>query len=343
MPPDHRRPVPSSPSGTRLLARAAVAGSLVLAVLAGTAAGQSGQAAALAASLARTQATVATRPAVTVRVDPERCTAAAPASGTRVVCTVGEVAAHLIDRGVVVLSGRRHEGALDLRGRRGVRVRGEAGAVLDAAGARFALSLRDVADVVVEDVVLQGGTAQTVWVERTRGVALRRVTVQGSAGSGVQVRDSAGFALTASRVQDAASAGVMELTGVTGSQYADLLVTRNGRGAAVYDGDGLQLAGTRVSARDVVVTGNGSSARYEHGIYVSSAARAVSLRRVTVSGNAGVAVKLGGSGTLEAARLSDERIALYCAPTAAAGWRVRATTVTAPRAVATEPGCRLAR
>jgi hypothetical protein len=328
----------------RLLSRAAVAGGLVLAVLAGTAAAaQVRPAVALAASPVRTPSPVVSSPAGTVRVDPERCLAPSSRPGTRVVCTVAEVGAHLIDRGVVVLSGVRHRGPLDLRGRSGVQVLGEPGAVLDAGGARFALSLRDVADVVVQDVVLHGGTAQTVWVERTRRVALRRVTVQGSAGSGVQVRDSAGFSLTASRVQDAASAGVMELTGVTDSLYAGLVVTRNGRGPAVYNGDGLQLAGTRVSASDVVVTANGSSPRYEHGVYVAATAREVSLKGLTASGNAGVAVKLGGSGTLERARLVDDRIALYCAPTAGSGWRVLATTTTAPQAVATERGCRLTR
>lgn len=338
---------PPFPAAGRLLHRTAVAGALALAVVAGSvAAAQAGPAPALAASPVRA-ATSHDGPAGTVRVDPERCGApSAPASsvsGERVVCTVGEVAAHLIDRGTVVLSGAVHRGALDLRGRSGVRVRGEAGAVLDAAGARYALSLRDVADVAVEDLVLQGGTAQTVWVERTRDVALRRVTVRDSAGSGVQVRDSAGFALTSSRVQDAASAGVMELTGVTGSTYADLVVTGNGRGPAAYNGDGLQLAGTQVRVRDVVVTGNGSSPRFEHGVYVAASARDVVLERLTASGNAGVAVKLGGSGRLADARLSDDRIALYCAPTAAAGWSVRATRTSAPQAVATEPGCRLTR
>lgn len=331
----HHSPEPSPRPGSRLLTRAGVAGSLALAVLAGTAAAVPHTRPAAAAQASPT--------AVTVRVDPERCAAPTPVPAERVVCTVGEVAPHLIDRATVVLSGTTHQGALDLRGRAGVRVRGETGAVLDAAGARFALSLRDVRDVVVRDLVLQGGTAQTVWVERTRGVALQDVTVQGSAGSGVQVRDSAGFALTGSRVQDAASAGVMELTGVTDSRYERLVVAGNGRGAAVYDGDGLQLAGTRVSARDLVVRDNGSSAMYEHGVYVSSAARAVSLRGLTVTGNAGVAVKLGGSGSLEDAVLSDDRIALYCAATTSAGWRVRSTTTRAPRAVATEPGCRLRR
>jgi hypothetical protein len=255
---------------------------------------------------------------------------------------VDQVAAHLIDRTAVVLSGARHRGPLDLRGRTGVTVRGEPGAVLDAAGARFALSLRDVADVTVGDLVLTGGTAQTVWVERTRGLALERVVVQGSAGAGVQLRDSAGFSLTASRVQDAASAGVMELTGVTDSRYTDLVVTRNGRGAAAYNGDGLQLSGTRVAVRDVVTTGNGSSPLYEHGLYVSAAARAVTLDGVRSSGNAGVAVKLGGSGTLQGSVLVDDRIALYCGTTADAGWTVRTTSLSAPRRSQAEKGCTLA-
>jgi hypothetical protein len=307
---------------------------MALAVLAGAAA-----AAPQASSSA--QAAEAPVPARTVRVDPQACATASADPAVTVVCTVDQVSAHLIDRTAVVLSGVRHSGPLDLRGRTGVTVRGEAGAVLDAAGGRFALSLRDIADVTVSDLVLSGGTAQTVWVERTSGVALERVVVQGSAGSGVQVRDSSTFSLRSSRVQDAASAGVMELTGVTDSRYADLVVTRNGRGAAAYNGDGLQLSGTRVSVRDVVTTENGSSALYEHGLYVSSAARAVTLAGVRSSGNAGVALKLGGSGTLEGSVLVDDRIALYCGTTDGAGWTVTTTSLTAPRRSATEKGCRL--
>ena len=329
------RPVPPAEprAGLGLLGSGAAATGMALAVLAGVAA---------ASGHASPQAQATEGAGVrTVRVDPQGCTTPPADPAVTVVCTVAQVAPHLVDRTAVVLSGSRHRGPLDLRGRSGVTVRGEAGAVLDAAGARFALSLRDLADVTVSDVVLSGGTAQTVWVERTRGVALERVVVQGSAGSGVQVRDSAGFSLTASRVQDAASAGVMELTGVTDSRYADLVVTRNGRGAAAYDGDGLQLSGTRVSVRDVVTSGNGSSALYEHGLYVSSTARGVRLAGVRSSGNAGVAVKLGGRGTLEGSVLADDRIALYCGTTSEAGWAVRATSLTAPRPSVAEPGCTL--
>ena len=336
------------PSGRpRLLVRGAVATGMSLAVLAGVAAAGPGQLGAPSAAAAVQASTADGAAPGTVRVDPQRCSMPAPDPVARaqvqVVCTVDQVAAHLIDRGAVVLSGVRHRGSLDLRGRTGITLRGEPGAVLDADGGRFALSLRDVNDVRVEAVTLQGGTAQSVWVERTRGVRLRHVTVQGSGGSGIQVRDSAGFALTDSRVQDAASAGVMELTGVTGSSYTGLVVTRNGRGPAVHNGDGLQLSGTGVTVRGVVTTGNGSSARYEHGIYVSTAARSVVLRDVRSSGNAGVAVKLGGSGTLDSSALQDDRLALYCGRTADRGWTVRRTSTRAATAVAVEPGCRLTR
>lgn len=328
------RPASSAPprTGRGLLGRSAAATGMALAVLAGAAA-------AAAPTSMQAQAASVIDVARTVRVDPAACAVPSADPAVTVVCTVDQVAAHLIDRTAVVLSGVRHRGPLDLRGRTGVAVSGEPGAVLDAAGARFALSVRDAADVTVRDLVLSGGTAQTVWVERTRGVALERVVVQGSAGSGVQVRDSAGFSLTASRVQDAASAGVMELTGVTDSSYGDLVVTRNGRGAAAYNGDGLQLSGTRVGVRDVVATDNGSSALYEHGVYVSSAARDVRLTGVRSSGNAGVAVKLGGSGTLEGSVLVDDRIALYCGTTDGAGWIVRTTSLTAPKRTVAEKGC----
>ncbi len=263
---------------------------MALAVLAGAAA-------AVSPPSIEAQAAEGTDVARTVRVDPQGWATTSADPAVTVVCTVDQVAAHLIDRTAVVLSGVRHRGPLELRGRTGVTVRGEAGAVLDATGARFALSLRDVADVAVRDLVLSGGTAQTVWVERTRGVTLERVVVQGSAGSGVQVRDSAGFSLTAYRVQDAASAGVMELTGVTDSRYTASSSWATGTAPRRTTATACSCAGRGVSVRDVVTTDNGSSALYEHGMYVWTAARAVTLAGVRSSGNAGVALKLGGSGT----------------------------------------------
>ena len=161
-----RPATPDQPFACRgLLGRGLAATGMALAVLAGATA---------AASAPSLEAQAAEAPDVvrTVRVDPAGCAAPSPDPAVTVVCTVDQVAAHLIDRSAVVLSGVRHRGPLDLRGRTGVTVRGEAGAVLDAAGARFALSLRDVAEVTVGDVVLVGGVAQTVWVERTRDVAL---------------------------------------------------------------------------------------------------------------------------------------------------------------------------
>jgi hypothetical protein len=323
--------------GGRLLGRCAVALVGALAVFAGaTAAAPSGPLTAPADAAVKASAA-----ARTVQVDPLQCSAKQTDPSVVVVCRPDQVARVLIDRGTVVLSGARHRGTLDLRNRNGVTVRGEAGAVLDAAGARYALSVRDASDVVVEQLTLQGGSAQTVWLERTRRVTLRSVTVAGSRGAGVQLRDSAGFVLSESRVQDAASAGVMELKGVTDSTYQRLVVTRNGRGPALYNGDGLQLSGTRVQVRDVVAHDNGSSALYEHGIYVSAAARSVLLTGVTSYGNSGVAVKIGGSGTLESSTLTDDRIALYCGTTAGPGWTVRTTTLSAPRPWQAEKGCRL--
>lgn len=280
---------------------------------------------------------------VTVVVDPVGCRRPVPAPATRTVCTPAQAAGAVRDGGTVVLRPGTHRGPLDLRGRSRVTVRGERGAVLDGTGLRFALALRDVTAVRVSDLVLRGGTAQTVWVERTSGVVLDHVVVQGGRGAGVQLRDSAGFRLQRSRVAGAGSAGVMELTGVRRSTYEQLVVTGNGRAAARYDGDGLQLSGAGVVVRDVVTAGNGSDRRYEHGVYVSSRARDVRLSGVTSRGNSGVAVKLGGSGVLERSTLEDEGTALYCAATAAPGWTVRGTRLAAPTHTRREPGCALRR
>lgn len=234
-----------------------------------------------------------------------------------------------------------HRGPLDLRNVTGVTVSGQRGAVLDARGSRYALSLRDARDLRVEGLVLRGGTAQTLWVERSRRVVLAGLRIEGSRGSGVQVRETDGFTLSASTVTGSASAGVMELGGVRRSRYERLLVSGNGRGTAPFDGDGLQLSGSSVIVRDVVVTGNGSSSTYEHGVYVSSRARGVHIVGLQSRGNSGAALKLGGSGRLERSTLVDERLGLYCGSTAGTGWSVRSTKVSAPSRTVREASCLL--
>jgi hypothetical protein len=229
---------------------------------------------------------------------------------------------------------------LDLRDVAQVTVRGEPGAVVEAGAGSFALSLRNVQDVAVSGLTLRGGKNQSVWVERTARVTLDRLVVEGSAGAGVQVRDSQDLRLARSRITGAASAGVMELTGVVRSVYEGLAVSGNGRGAAEYNGDGMQLSGADVVVQDVIVTGNGSSARFEHGIYVSPRARGVRLTAVTSRDNAGVAVKLGGSGRLERSVLHDDGTALYCGRTAGPGWQVRSTTSVGATPTHREAGCR---
>ncbi len=275
--------------------------------------------------------------AATVVVDPAACRA--PAAGA--VCRAADAVRLVRDGGTVVLRRGTHTGGLDLRDRSGVVVRGEPGAVLDAGSGRFALAVRGARTVEVRDLVLRGGSAQTVWVDGGSGVVLRRVQVTGSRGAGVQVRRSTGFALLDSSVRGAASAGVMELEGVRSSRYERLVVDRNGRGPAAFDGDGLQLAGDGVLVHDVVVTGSGSSPRFEHGVYVSARARGVQLQKLRVSGSSGRAVKLQGSGVLRDSVLADDGAALYCGPTAGAGWSAAATRLTGSPRVQREAGCRL--
>lgn len=288
---------------------------------------------------AAAQVIAGTATPTTVVVDPAHCADPARDASTRLVCTLSDVPKQLRSGGTVIVRAGAHRGSLDLRGLSRVTVRGEAGAVIDAAGARYALSLRDAQDVAVIGLALRGGSVQTVWVDDSVRITLDRLAVLGSQGAGVQIRDTREVRLTRSRVTGAASAGVMELTGVVDSHYEQLTVSGNGLGAAAYNGDGIQLSGTRVAVRDVVVTGNGSSARFEHGIYVSSRARDVALTGVTARDNSGVAVKLGGSGRLEASTLQDDGTALYCGSTAGAGWTVRSTTAQGPTPTHHESGC----
>ena len=59
------------------------------------------------------------------------------------------------------------------------------------------------------------------------------------------------------------------------------------------------------------------------------------------TGNSGVAVKLGGNGTLQRSLLDDDRLALYCGTTSGPGWQVRTTALSAPRGVQASPACAL--
>jgi hypothetical protein len=287
-----------------------------------------------AASTARTRTS-----STTIVVDPSACAVPAPHPNLRVVCRPAQVGFVLRDGGTVVLRTGVHHGSLDVRGRHRITIRGDRGAVLDAAGARYALSLRGSRSVTVRSLALRGGTAQTVWVERSVGVRLDRLSVTESAGAGVQAREVSDLTVVDSRIERAAGAGLMELTGVRRSRYLRLRVQGNGRGRATYNGDGLQLAGSDVTVRDVVTTGNGSDARYEHGIYVSAAARDVRLDRVRSAGNSGVAVKLGGNGILQRSVLDDDRLALYCGTTSGSGWLVRSTELIAPQGLQASNSC----
>lgn len=272
----------------------------------------------------------------TVLVDPATCTAP-PVPERTVVCTPSQAGPLLSDGATLVLAAGSHAGPLDLRGVADVVVRGEPGAVLDGGAGRYALSLRDVVRVRVEDLELRGGTAQTVWLEGGEDVQLLRVAVAAGNGSGVQVRDASGFRLSDSTVRGAGAAGVMELDGVERSTYERLVVADNGHGAAAYDGDGLQLAGTGVVVDDVQVSGNGSDPLHEHGVYVSERATDVVLRDVVSQDNAGTAVKLGGTGVVEDSTLLDDRVALYCAE--GSEWTVAGTVLGTP--TGQEEGCSL--
>lgn len=183
----------------------------------------------------------------------------------------------------------------------------EPGVTVDASGAAQALKLMDVSDVQISGLRVTGGTSQGIWVQGGARVRLTGLTIDANAGTGISVKGAARLTLQSSDITNNASAGVLELAGTTDADYINNTVRGNGGGAAVYNGDGLQLGGSGADVSGNTIAANGSS-DYEHGIYTGAGSAGWTIEGNTLTGNAGANVKAaGGPGAIVRNRLTDGR------------------------------------
>jgi hypothetical protein len=180
------------------------------------------------------------------------------------------------------------------------------GVVLDGAGAANTVRLIGTSDVSFEGVEITGGLNQGVWIEASDRVVLDRVRVRGNTGAGVQVKSGTGTLVTSSTIDANGRAGLLELAGGRGTTVTDCTVAGNGRDGLLYNGDGLQLAGTGGEVARCDISGNGDS-QYEHGIYTGAGSSGWRLHDNRVAGNAGANIKAAGVGQITGNHLIDGR------------------------------------
>jgi len=192
-----------------------------------------------------------------------------------------------------------------------IRFTAEAGATIDANGARTAISISGHHDLVLSGFAVTGATAQAVWVDNAAAVTLTSLRISRNQAPAVQVRNTSSLTVSSSTISDNKGAGIMELGGVRGAQYLADTITGNGRDGQPFNGDGIQLRGTGTTVRNCTITGNGDDPIYEHGIYASTEALGYLIGANQLSGNAGANIKAQGSGVIRYNRLGTARLGLY--------------------------------
>jgi hypothetical protein len=186
----------------------------------------------------------------------------------------------------------------------------EPGVTIDAAGAPQAIKLMNVSDVQLSGLRVTGAASQGIYAQGGARVRLDGLDLSSNTGTGLTVNGAAQLTLQSSTVSGNGGAGVFELAGTTGARYADNTINDNGLGAAVYNGDGIQLGGTGATVSGNTITNNGSST-YEHGIYAGAQSSGWTIERNTLADNAGANVKAaGGPGDITRNRLTNGRYGL---------------------------------
>jgi hypothetical protein len=179
------------------------------------------------------------------------------------------------------------------------------GVVLDAAGAANAVKLIGVGAWRFEGIEITGAVNQGVWADSTRDIVLRGVSVRANPGAGVQLKNAGATVIDRSTISDNGSAGVLETAASSGTRITGNEIAGNGRGAAVYNGDGIQLGGTGALVSRNTITGNGGVGLYEHGIYTAAAATSWTIEDNVIAGSGAANVKASGAGTVRNNRLLD--------------------------------------
>lgn len=230
------------------------------------------------------------------------------------VCTLTRALALALPGDTVVAAKATYSGPVRIpSGRAGatLTLRGEPGAVIDAAGAATGVLLSSVSYVRVTGFSIIRATAQGVWAAACANVSLDNDVVVDNSGAGIQVKSCTDFSVTSSTIKHNGSAGIQELGGVVRGLYSDDLITQNGWGAAPFNGDGIQLNGTAATIARDVISYNGSDPLYEHGVYASAGATSYVIDSCTMTGNAATQIKAEGSGTITRNHLGSAPNGMY--------------------------------
>jgi hypothetical protein len=238
-------------------------------------------------------------------------TAAEVSTSARTWCTLGRATAQARPGDTVhVLAATYGPVRFDTSGTPAAPIRvvaAEPGVTIDAAGAPQAIKLMNVSDVQLSGLRVTGAASQGVYAQGGARVGLTGLDISSNPGSGLTVNGAAQLTLQSSTVSANGSAGVRELAGTTGARYSDDVISGNGLGTDVYNGDGIQLGGTGAVVSSNTIANNGSST-YEHGIYAGASSSGWTIDRNTLADNAGANVKAaGGPGVVVRNRLTNGR------------------------------------
>jgi Right handed beta helix region len=181
---------------------------------------------------------------------------------------------------------------------------------IDAAGAAVALKVVGVDLLSFEGFTVTRASDQGVYVDRSNRVKLQGLSVAGNGAQGIQMRATAST-VSESTISRNGLAGISELTGSAGNDYRGNTITDNGKDAAPYNGDGIQLNGVGATVTDNTIKGNGDPGIFEHGIYAGPQSSDYLIESNTLMRNAASDIKAAGAGgTVRYNRLEDARLGL---------------------------------
>ena len=177
-----------------------------------------------------------------------------------------------------------------------------------AAGSVNAVMLVRVAWVILDGFTISGGSDQGVWVEDADHLDLIRLRVTGNPGAGVALLSGRNVTVWSSTLTRNGRAGILEYVGSSANQFTRNTISDNGKDGNLYNGDGIQLAGTGTLVADNVIRSNGDAGGHEHGIYAGAAARRYVIEHNTIDTSPGADIRALGTGSVRYNRLGS---ALY--------------------------------
>jgi hypothetical protein len=157
----------------------------------------------------------------------------------------------------------------------------------------------NVHDIVLRGVTVRADATQGISADAVSGIVLDRDTVTNGGGIGVWIKHGSGVSVIRSTLVKNLRAGLFDSQYATGTTLSGSTVKGNGIDGQQYNGDGVELNGTRETVTTSVITGNGDGVGFEHGIYVGATASGYTISSNHISGNAGADIKAtGGAGLI---------------------------------------------